>query len=1064
MRSPFSRNIVLVVGVLIGIILLPYVSIQLHPSPRSQRLSISFNYPGARPEVVEQEVVSRMESTLATLRGLQSIRSVSDLGYGSIGLVFDRSIDMEKKRLEVATMLRQVYQQLEAPISYPEINFVSEFTEQELLLLYTLSSPQNAPSLKATIEEKIIPELALEEGISEVRLAGIPNEEFRITIHETLRKSLDIELFEIQNAIKEQFTPRELGLTIVREPTKSVIRAVRYGNTSNIKLPKRLLARIPVAERSGRIIYLSELADIEKKESHPDRYFRVNGQRAVTLMIYTTPGVNQIRLARAMRKKVSQLETSLGDSIQFRLVLDESQFLSDSLNKIARRTGASLILLLLFLIAVRPKFKYLLLIGGSLLATLLLAIIAYYFLELELHLYSIAGWTLSIGIILDNLIVMADHIRNQGNQRIFPAILAATLTTVGALSVVFFIEATYRESLGDFSGIFMVNLLVSLLVALFFVPSLYRALYSEKQQGPYSIRRKRLAVHFTKYFRGFILLGLRFRKIMLLILILAFGLPIFLLPEEWDANHSVANWYNRTIGSEYYQRTLKSPLDNYLGGSFHLFYKEQDRFYLQTEKPEKTRLFLRANMPYGGTIDQLNEVILSIEQQLAFYKQIDQYLSRVNGPDEASIEITFKEAFEEGRFPYELKKRLETIAVETGSAEFSVYGVGQGFSNALRGNPLNDRIQLLGYNYAQLWQLAEQAKDLFLQHLRIQEAYINAELTYYAPNETYFLVRLPEVSQLQQNKLSPSNIGDLLQQSREEALPAASLLSEGNTYSINLLTDQKGRSQLWNLRNAPYLLDSSQVYKHGAYLQLEQTKGQQKIVRVDQQYQLVLAYDFIGNYELGREVMEQKIDTLNQNLPLGYEVGRYGRNRFWDFQRNQSKMIGILGIALVVIFMINAILFNSLRQAFVPLLLIIPGFIGIFLTVYFFNFRFDQGGFAAFLLVAGLSVNAGLLLINDYNNYRFRYPKRTAIKVFIKAFNSKIIPIVLTALSTILGLLPFILFESHEVFWYALAMCSIGGMICSTLAVYLFFPILFLRRKDRFADLKSTQSLNSPKL
>jgi multidrug efflux pump subunit AcrB len=461
-------------------------------------------------------------------------------------------------------------------------------------------------------------------------------------------------------------------------------------------------------------------------------------------------------------------------------------------------------------------------------------------------------------------------------------------------------------------------------------------------------------------------------------------------------------------------------------------------------------------MPYGGTIDQLNEVILSIEQQLAFYKQIDQYLSRVNGPDEASIEITFKEAFEEGRFPYELKKRLETIAVETGSAEFSVYGVGQGFSNALRGNPLNDRIQLLGYNYAQLWQLAEQAKDLFLQHLRIQEAYINAELTYYAPNETYFLVRLPEVSQLQQNKLSPSNIGDLLQQSREEALPAASLLSEGNTYSINLLTDQKGRSQLWNLRNAPYLLDSSQVYKHGAYLQLEQTKGQQKIVRVDQQYQLVLAYDFIGNYELGREVMEQKIDTLNQNLPLGYEVGRYGRNRFWDFQRNQSKMIGILGIALVVIFMINAILFNSLRQAFVPLLLIIPGFIGIFLTVYFFNFRFDQGGFAAFLLVAGLSVNAGLLLINDYNNYRFRYPKRTAIKVFIKAFNSKIIPIVLTALSTILGLLPFILFESHEVFWYALAMCSIGGMICSTLAVYLFFPILFLRRKDRFADLKST--------
>src|SRR5690606_30194264 len=159
-------------------------------------------------------------------------------------------------------------------------------------------------------------------------------------------------------------------------------------------------------------------------------------------------------------------------------------------------------------------------------------------------------------------------------------------------------------------------------------------------------------------------------------------------------------------------------------------------------------------------------------------------------------------------------------------------------------------------------------------------------------------------------------------------------------------------------------------------------------------------------------------------LPPGYQISNDQSGWWW--RQSQDKMTYIVIASLVVIFLISSILFNSLRQALIPLLLVPISFIGIFLVVHFFNFRFDQGGFTAFLLVAEHSVNAGKFIINDYTNIR-KHRKINNLQVYIQAYHRKIIPVLLTVLSTILGLLPFLLFEKDEPFWYPLAICTIAG-------------------------------------
>src|SRR5690606_25723739 len=121
---------------------------------------------------------------------------------------------------------------------------------------------------------------------------------------------------------------------------------------------------------------------------------------------------------------------------------------------------------------------------------------------------------------------------------------------------------------------------------------------------------------------------------------------------------------------------------------------------------------------------------------------------------------------------------------------------------------------------------------------------------------------------------------------------------------------------------------------------------------------------------------------------------------------------------------------------------VIPiSFIGIFLSFYLFKLNFDQGGFASFVLLSGLTINANIYIINEYNNIRKAAPWLPPTRVYMQSWNAKARPIVLTVLSTMLGFIPFLIGDSKEAFWFPLAVGTIGGLMVSTLATFLFLPL-----------------------
>jgi multidrug efflux pump subunit AcrB len=253
------------------------------------------------------------------------------------------------------------------------------------------------------------------------------------------------------------------------------------------------------------------------------------------------------------------------------------------------------------------------------------------------------------------------------------------------------------------------------------------------------------------------------------------------------------------------------------------------------------------------------------------------------------------------------------------------------------------------------------------------------------------------------------------------------------------------RTSVWDL---DHRLNATQgrAYRLPELGTITQKEAAQEVVKENQVYQLFLLYSFMGPDKLHERYKEQKIVDIQNHLPLGFKASLPD----WSWWNAKEKsQYWLLLLVFVVIFFISAILLESLWQAFAVVLFIPMSFVGLFLVYILSDLGFDQGGYAAMVMLSGLTVNAALYLINYYNRERVLHPNRTAMVHYIKAFHHKIVPILLTILSTIVGLIPFLLADDSDSFWRNLAAGSIGGLLVSVLTVVVWLPLLLIRKDKK---------------
>ncbi|MCM1451913.1 MAG: efflux RND transporter permease subunit [Clostridium sp.] len=1000
--SSFSIIVAFIALAIVGCALVPLLPVKLAPSQALPALSISYSMPQSSARAVEQEVTSRIESVVARVAGVKDIESKSYNGGGRVSVSLDRHADIDNVRFEISALIRQLWSEMPDGAAYPSISMRrADDSGSRPFMALMLNAPSNPSAIQAYGEENLKPRLAAIRGVAKVEFSGAQPMEWRLRYDVDRLSALSLSPDDIARAIQEHCSSEFLGIA----PIDSVSgQWERLAMKSSTDVGSFSPSSISVPTKSG-FIPLDKIVEVERVEAEPTGYFRINGLNSIFVSLTAEEGANQLKLAKSVKAALLDFEKNMPQGYTVVTAYDATEQIKEELDKIYFRSGLTAIILLLFVWLATLSFRYMLMIAIGLALNLAAAAVFYFLSGIEIQLYSLAGITISLNLIIDNMIVMADHYSRRHNLRAFPSIFAATLTTIGALSIVFFLDERMRLSLQDFVIVVIINLSVSLAVALFLVPALVERLGirrgGSKEAGKALRRRRRFSVSLSRGYEKVVAFIVRFRKSVIVSAILAFGIPVYFMSDKFKG----ANW-NAAVGE---------PM-----------------------------LSINASLPNGATLDQMNALMRKMESYLSGFSEIRQFQTSISGPRRANILVLFKKEHQQGGFPYKLKSDVIAKAQTLGGGAWGVFGLkDMGFNNDVRESAGDYRIRLSGYNYDDLYDYAFRARDILLSHRRIKEVNISSEFAYYKDDYTEFHLEIDR-DKLAQSGLTATELFSAIAPTFGHGIAVGAVPSDEGMERIRLYSRQGEDYDIFALMNQPFRA-GGRLFKLSGLGGIEKRQSPQDIVKKNQEYILSLQFEYIGSEKQGEKVLNKDLEKINAMLPVGYKAEKDDWR--WRPRDGMSKYWLVL-LVVCIIFFIASILFNSLLQPLAIIFIIPVSFTGVFLAYHIFSLNIDQGGFASFILLAGITVNAAIYILGEYNSLRRQFPHAAPLKLYSKAFRIKIVPILLTVLSTALGFIPFLIGESKESFWYPLAIGVIGGLVMSMLAILIILPAFILPRRS----------------
>ncbi len=1032
--SSFSVLLLTAVIAVTGFACLSQLRVQYAPKAPGNTVSVYCNYPGASPRVVESEVISKIESVLATIGNCTDVSSVSHNGYGYVTLKTGRRANVDAIRFEAASLIRNLWTSLPEGCSFPVIlaNGETGSVGHTTAISFNIFGSLPSGEIARYVNDMIVHPLSTIDGVNSVSFYGDNPYEWVITFDSDRASSLGITVSQIAGAIVDCYGENIIGMTHSSDRVYAV--KLRNGHT----MQGADFSDIPVANVEGRIIHLGEIATFSYQESLPTSYYRINGLNTLELVVTAAEDANLLNVVTKVKAEMQNLSEFFPEELSVRVSYDSSKYIYEELNKVYLRTGLCILILLLFVFLVNRSWRYMTVMALTLIVDILISVVLYFLTGLSIHIYTLAGITVSLGIIIDNSIVMIDHWTRCHNRSVFLALLSAVLTTVAALLVVLMLPEKDKQNLADFTYVIVINLCVSLAVAYLFVPALLEYLPVEGgKQAQKSLKSLRRIAQWNGLYERYINWGIAHRWVLVLGFLLAFGLPTCLLPDiSPNTNNDVEMGCLKSSLVKIAQKSRyannKDKVDRVLGSSFGLFNNALNRSNFYRE-PERERLSINAGMPEGCTAQQLNEVMRSMENYLAHFDEIEIFETEISSSRDGKITVYFTPESERTWIPHRIKSDIISMAVNFGGANWTVAGLDDYyFNNNIISDYRSNCIVLTGYNIDELMEYGEVLVDWLGENSRVRNAEIWGE-GYYDRPVTEFLIDY-DFEAMSTMGLNPyvyfPSLSSTLYDGR------IMRIKEGPCYAdVRLVSSSKDIFDAWHFDNDAVNIGSCKV-KLSEVGSIIKHNGGFPIKRHNQEYTISVRYDFIGSNKISDKFMDDAVHYMNNEIfPTGYKAKSYEYR--WLYE-NKSKYASLILLIIAIIFVICSVHFNSIKYPFVIIWMIPISFIGVFLAFGLTDFTFDKGGFAAFVMLSGITVNAGIYIVSELINEPER---RFDVQRYIRAFDKKIRPISLTVLSTALGLVPFLFDGPKAVFWFPFAVGTISGLVFSVIAFVLYLPV-----------------------
>lgn len=1027
-KRPVATAMLFVAIILLGLVAMKMLPLDVMPELEYPSITIITIYPGASANEVEEQVSKPLEAVLSGAEYLKDIKSISKENVSFIQLSYNWNTDVTAAANNARDLMELVKSRLPKAAESPIIFKIN--SSMMPILGYSINATSNYNGIEKIIEDKIATPLRKVDGVGTVIYLGQPEREISISVDPRQLKAYNLSVSEISTILQAENINIPAGNIKVGVFDFSVRVPGKFETVENIE-------NIALKAFNGKVVRLKDVATVQDTFAEKEAYARNHLGEGVALLVQKQTGENTLEVVQAVRKEMEKIEKTLPHDVQINEMISTDEMVTESVKNLTSSIFYALIFVTLVVLMFLREWRSSLIIFVTMPVSLISAFIVMYIMDYTINIFSLMSLIIAIGMVVDNAIVVLENVTQHiergtkpkqaaifGTSEMGMAIAASTATTLVVFLPMVFMGGIVGIMFKQLAILTCVCMIMSLFTALTLTPMLASQLLKRKGEDEDGKEAKRSKFYrwsenvFNKIEYGYknLLAWTVVHKGVVIVSAVVVFIGVMLLGKK--------------IGTDY--------IPDFDAGSFALSFETE----------------------VGTSVEQTD----SIGQQILkiLHEEIHEMVPGSSGAiagqtrDGALTTVGFKEGKNIGSvlchltLPDKRKRTAEEIADavrkrldEIPQIEKYQIQAGSILSAAVTGNKRPVEIHVSGDDLDVINKMALS----FEEKLKAREEFKDVETSVdNGKIEVQIVIDKEKASQM---ALNTALIGMQIRQNLFGA-ESGEFTEGGDDYDIKIRYAPEFRNDIDKLKEMQLTNLLGKQVSLSSVAEIKQDVGLLEIQRESQQ-RFVLATANLNDVSLGKGAKIAQAIIDDTEIPDGVSVSLGGQVVDQGESFGDLYLILFLGIALV--YMVMAAQFESFKDPFIIIFAVPFTLVGVVLAFLATGLTLSVTTFIGVIMLMGIVVNNGIVLV-DYTNM-LRKRGYTLYDAVAEAGRSRLRPILMTTLTTILGMLPMALSKGMGKEMYSpLGVTIIGGLLVSALVSLILIPAIYTSINEK-SELKS---------
>ncbi len=1014
-KRPVGVIMAVLIFVVIGIYSVTMLPMDMMPEMEIPVGAVITQYPNVGAPEVENLVTKTVESALGSVSGVSGMTSQSSEGLSLVMLEFDAGVDIDDAITNVKDQISLIEDYLPEECEEPMVLKLDMSMMASAMFTVTYEG-YDPVQTKRFVDDNVVDKLESVAGVASVSVAGAEERQFEIVVDPDKIFGYNLNLSSLVGAVATQNQNLPAG-SIEGMGKKMNVRVVnKFKDVYDIEA-------VPVTLPTGQVIYIRDIASVYDTYSDTTTYSRTNGAQSISLSVTQESDANTVEVVNAVLEELDAISEEHA-KFDYITVFEQGSYIENAIGSVAESAVVGAILAIIILLLFLGSFRTSMVIGITMPVAVVTTFIGMFFSGMTLNVVSLGGLALGVGMLVDNAVVVIENIFRRrselgednktaaikGAGEVLGAVVASVLTTCIVYVPVLFIDNMVATMFKQLAFTIIFSQLSALLVTYLLVPML-----SSKIETLSGVTQKRLSFIFKP-----------FDKLM----------------------NGVYKTYEKAI------RAILKRRKRFVAATLAVFVLSMvvlmNIGMTLMPSSDEGMISISIELPKGSKLEDTNRIALNAENIISQNEYVDTIATTVGGgsmsailgaaQNSASITVTLKDDRNKTTIDIleELRASLSNVAGAVVSLEASNTAMAMMSSDSVE-------FAFSGDNDEVLEKFVLKAEEMLKSIPTVTE-------TSTSISETQPEVRItPKASSASRYGLTAATLNALISQAIGETT-ATRITQTGSEYNVVVKYPDsyvKDYSELGRLRlTTPY----GTVVSLGEVANIEIAQGSTTLTRVDQKRTVTLSGKF---YDDDLQSVTKKFEALlaAEGMPEGISMVESGTYEVM-MEAMESLLLAII-IGILLMYMVMAAQFESFSEPFIVLFTLPLAMIGVVLSLVVAGEPLSVIGCVGILMLSGIIVNNAIVLIDFIKTLRVEKPGASRTDIIVESCKTRLRPILMTTLTSILGFLPMALStaEGSEMM-RPLATVLLGGLGVGSLLTLFFIPVVF----SIFDDAKSKRS------